>query len=147
MITYYTKESKFLVEKYNEIPYNILHKLNGPAIEYKDGRKEWRVNGKKHRLDGPAVTTNFGTKQWWVNGKLHRLNGPAIVWHNGDKEWWANGKRYRLDGPAIEFNDGCKYWYINDKELNKDEVEDWIKDNNINLKTKQHQVLFMVVFG
>jgi hypothetical protein len=46
-----------------------LHRLDGPAIEYKDGTKEWCVDGKCHRLDGPAVEYKNGTKEWWVNGK------------------------------------------------------------------------------
>ena len=55
---------------------------------------------------------------------LHRLDGPAVIWPNGSKEYW-----------------------INNKELNRKEVESWIKDNNINLKTKEHQALFMLKFG
>jgi len=123
MTTYYTKEGKFKVHS-GYISYDKLHRLDGPAIIFSSGTKKWWVNGKKHRLDGPAVTTNLGTKQWWVNGKKHRLDGPAIVWHNGDKEWWVNGKK-----------------------LNTKKVKAWIKNNNINLKTKQHQALFMVMFG
>jgi len=66
---------------------------------------------------------------------------------NGHKQWWLNGKIHRLDGPAVIWNDGLKHWYINDKRLDTNEVESWIKNNNINLKTKQHQVLFMLMFG
>jgi len=79
--------------------------------------------------------------------KLHKLDGPAIVCKDGDKEWWVNGNLHRIDGPAIEFNDGDKDWYINGKKLNIKKVEAWIKNNNINLKTKAHQVLFMLMFG
>jgi len=100
----------------------------------KDGKFEsdgnsipWR---KIHRVDGPAITDSFGTKQWWQNGEKHRLDGPAVI--------------YNLITT-------CPYnrvkWYINGKELNKKEVETWIKNNNINLKTKQHQALFMLRFG
>jgi len=56
--------------------------------------------------------------------KLHRLDGPAIVWYDGDKDWYINGKK-----------------------LNTKKVEAWIKNNNINLKTKAHQALFMLRFG
>lgn len=44
-----------------------------------------------HRLDGPAVVWVDGTKQWWVDGKPHRLDGPAVEWSSGVKEWAING--------------------------------------------------------
>jgi hypothetical protein len=45
------------------------HRLDGPAIEYADGSKEWRVDGKLHRLDGPAIEYTDGHKAWYVNGE------------------------------------------------------------------------------
>jgi hypothetical protein len=68
------------------------HRLDGPAIEWANGHKEWWVNGKLHRLDGPAIECANGDKAWWVDGKPHHLDGPAIEYANGDKEWWVNGK-------------------------------------------------------
>ena len=124
MITYHTKEGKFKSRAYTLIPFFELHKE-----------------------DGPAVVDIEGFKEWWINGVRHRLNGPAIIHKNGTKEWFINGKKHRLDGPAVEYKDGYKYWYINGKMLNTNEVEPWIKNNNINLKTKQHQALFMLKFG
>lgn len=75
---------------YNEK--NYLHRLDGPAIEYTDGSKEWYVEGKRHRLDGPAVEWADGYKEWWVEDKLHRLDGPARVWASGSKAWYVEGK-------------------------------------------------------
>jgi hypothetical protein len=43
------------------------HRLDGPAVEWSDGTKQWYINGKFHRLDGPAVEDDTGVKQWWVN--------------------------------------------------------------------------------
>ena len=44
-----------------------LHRLDGPAVDYVDGRKQWYKNGLRHRLDGPAVeVVNY--KDWWKNG-------------------------------------------------------------------------------
>ena len=71
-----------------------LHRLDGPAVEWENGTKDWQVNGKPHRLDGPAVEHTNGNKEWWVNGKLHRIDGAAIEWSNGDKEWWIEGAKY-----------------------------------------------------
>ena len=33
------------------------------------GSKEWRIGGKLHRLDGPAIEYRDGTKAWYINGK------------------------------------------------------------------------------
>jgi len=165
-ITYYTKEGKSTCADIDCVPLKKLHKLDGPAIEWKNNSEEWWINGKRHRLDGPAVIDKRGKfwyqkgnlhredgpaivrhnrdKEWWVNGKKHRSDGPAIIWADGDREWWQNGKLHRIDGPAVDCLFGTKEWYINDKKLNTNEVETWIKDNNINLKTKQHQALFML---
>jgi hypothetical protein len=49
-----------------------LHRLDGPAVEYEDGGKEWFQNGKRHRLDGPAVECIYGKKKWFKNGKLFK---------------------------------------------------------------------------
>ena len=70
-----------------------LHRLDGPAREWADGTKSWRVNGLLHRLDGPAFEEANGTKWWYVNGLLHRLDGPAVEGASGTKWWYVNGLR------------------------------------------------------
>ena len=74
-----------------------------------------------HREDGPAVEYSDGTKEWWVNGKPHRTDGPAVEFHDGHKEWWLNGSPHREDGPAVEGSKGYNAWYINGKQLTKAE--------------------------
>jgi hypothetical protein len=32
------------------------------------GTKRWYLNGKLHRLDGPAIEYSGGDKEWWLNG-------------------------------------------------------------------------------
>ena len=49
---------------------DILHRIDGPAAEYKNGYKEWYFEDKFHRVDGPAIEFVSGEKQWWLNGKL-----------------------------------------------------------------------------
>jgi len=72
-----------------------LHRLDGPAVEYENGGKEWWANDMLHRLDGPAIEYSDGHKEWWLNGKLHRLDGPAVVFPDGvTKQWWIEGCRY-----------------------------------------------------
>jgi hypothetical protein len=78
----------------------LLHREDGPAIEYTTGCKVWYQNGVRHREDGPAVMYRNNHKEWWVNGKLHRKDGPAIERSSGVKEWWFNGLRHREDGGA-----------------------------------------------
>ena len=48
---------------------NQLHRINGPAIEWASGRKEWWQNGQRHRTDGPAIEWASGRKDWFINGK------------------------------------------------------------------------------
>jgi len=79
------------------------------VVEYANGEKQWRLNGKLHRVDGPAWEWFDATKEWWLNGKLHRVNGPAVEWINGTNDWYLNDKRiYRLEpiGEYILIDDG-----------------------------------------
>ena len=91
----------------------LLHREDGPAIEWTDGTKHWYRNGQLHRENGPAVEWANGTKEWYRNGQLHRKDGPAVEWTNGKKYWYRNGEFHREDGPAIEWADGDKEWYHN----------------------------------
>jgi len=47
----------------------ILHRLDGPAIEFADGDRYWFVDGRRHRLDGPACELADGDRYWYVDGK------------------------------------------------------------------------------
>jgi hypothetical protein len=66
-------------------------------IEYKvkvwPKGKEWWLNGVLHREDGPAIEWANGSKEWWLNGKPHREDGPAAEYADGRKEWYLNGDR------------------------------------------------------
>jgi hypothetical protein len=94
------------------------------------GTKSWYLNGLLHREDGPAIEYANGTKFWYLNDEPHREDGPAIEYADGTKYWYLNGDRHRIDGPAIEYADGTKYWYLNDKELPEEEF-------NARTKTKE----------
>jgi hypothetical protein len=69
-----------------------------------DGTKRWYQYGVLHRENGPAVEYPGGTKYWYLNGKCHRTDGPALIWVNADGSWdeyyFKNGKIHRTDGPA-----------------------------------------------
>jgi len=58
------------------------------------GDKFYFENGILHRLDGPAIEFKSGVKYWINMGELHRENGPAIVDEkNRVKEYWIRGRR------------------------------------------------------
>ncbi len=64
---------------------------NGLEID-KFGNKYWYKNDLLHRKDGPAIEYADGEKYWWINGKLHREDGPAIEGLESPNmsEWWFN---------------------------------------------------------
>jgi hypothetical protein len=77
----------------------------------KDGNKfcyKDRVRTILHRLDGPAIEWADESKEWCIDGKRHRLNGPAVEWADGSGEWYIDGKRLTEDqfddltAPTIE---------------------------------------------
>ena len=53
---------------YKDNKFTVLHRLDGPAVEYTDGSKFWYKDGEQHRLDGPAVIYANGASYWVVDG-------------------------------------------------------------------------------
>ena len=87
----YIKTSKYGTTRYfKDKAKTILHREDGPAVEYDNGERAWYVDGKLHRTDGPAIEYADGSKAWYVNDKLHRIDGPAVEYAKGDKAWWIN---------------------------------------------------------
>lgn len=58
--------------------HGLLHRENGPAIEWSDGTRWWCKKGKFHRCDGPAVESSSGRKEWWVDGKMQKALGSSL---------------------------------------------------------------------
>lgn len=58
--------------------------------------KEWYKNGKLHREDGPAIEYSNGKKEWWIEDARHRVDGPACEYSSGYKEWWINKCVYNV---------------------------------------------------
>jgi hypothetical protein len=48
---------------------DLLHREDGPAIEWIDGGKSYYQRGQRHRLDGPAIEYVRGAKWWYFHGK------------------------------------------------------------------------------
>ena len=50
---------------------DVLHRTDGPAIEWPNGVEEWYYNGERHREDGPAfVCPDYidGETVWYWHG-------------------------------------------------------------------------------
>ena len=123
-----TVDSKGTIIWYKDSDRKILHRENGPAVEFADGYKEWRLNGELHREDGPAIERADVYKAYYINGKRHREDGPAIERPDGFKAYYINGKLHRETGPAIEGADGYKEWWLNGKHITEKEYLQRVKE-------------------
>jgi hypothetical protein len=104
-----------------------FHRIDGPAIEWKNGSEEYYLSGKRHREDDYAVLMkddagNVRYTQWWRFGKLHRTDGPAIILADGSEEWYLDGIRHRVGGPAFTRRDSSGEII----------VEQWFTDGRLN---------------
>lgn len=64
----YTVTNKLGKFYYSDKARTILHRKNGPAIEYKDSEaKEWYLKGSFQRWNREALEFNEA-KQYWLNG-------------------------------------------------------------------------------
>src|SRR5690606_40632873 len=57
----------------------FLHRKDGPAIIYPDGRKEWWVNGILNKIYDYGVTV-------WVRNNVIHNSGPAIEYYDRSEE-------------------------------------------------------------
>ena len=55
---------------YKDKEMTILHREDGPAIEWRIGSKEWWIDGARHREDGPAIERESGYNSWYLNGRV-----------------------------------------------------------------------------
>jgi len=90
---------------------------NGLIIS-NNGVKRYWLNDLLHREDGPAVEYNNGYKAWYLYGERHREgNLPAIEFANGDKSYFIHGEYHREDGPAFHTATGetgrMSHYYLN----------------------------------
>lgn len=105
----------------------MLHREDGPALEnIVNGTFTWYYYGMVHRINGPAIEWSDGSEEWYQNGKRHRLDGPAMIHTDGSTEWWVDDNRHRLDGPAYEYFLGkTKAWFIDGNYI----PDEWVKEN------------------
>jgi len=97
--------------------------VDGPAIEWADGHKEWYLHGKLHRDNGPAVEFADGDKFWYLDEvrlteeqwKTKLKNKVIKKVYDDRVEYTLDGKLHREDGPAVEYANGAKMWYLHGK--------------------------------
>ena len=110
---YYNGEYKMY---YKDPNLRIVHRVDGPAIEYADGSEAWYLNNQLHRVGGPAITLSLTS-----NKPFYTME---IALHAGDKAWYQNDELHRTDGPAVERHNGQKLWYINGNKLSPKEIKE-----------------------
>jgi len=54
------------------------HRTNGPAVEDRDGEKQWHFHGKRHREGGPAMEMPDGFCIWFLLGKEHGTSRGSV---------------------------------------------------------------------
>lgn len=90
---------------WEQLPPEVTH--NYEFVETKkQGRMYFNEEGLVHRVGEPALEHKNGVKEWWVKGKSHRLDGPAIESPNGNS-WWVNNiesERPDLCEKAVQLN-------------------------------------------
>lgn len=68
--------------------------MNNIKTVYENRIEYTNENGLLHRVDGPAIEWNNGDKSYFLNGMRHRTDGPAMVSHNGVFAWYLDGEVY-----------------------------------------------------
>jgi hypothetical protein len=117
-----------------------LHREDGPARIFSDGRQEWWKDGELHREDGPAIDYLDTLKEWWVDGERHRIGGPALIYSSAE-EWWVNNKLHRLNGPAVVDSDGRQGWHLNGKYLGLDDEGFWALWDLLDEEQREDEIL------
>ena len=77
--------------------------MSNPKVD-EHGAYWYNEKGQLHRVDGPAIEWVNGDKEWHLNEKRHREDGPAVEWKDGSKYWYLNG----LKCSEQEFNEKMK---------------------------------------
>jgi hypothetical protein len=62
-----------------------------------NGNRVWtNPAGKVHRVDGPAVEYSNGLKEWWLHDNIYRTDGPAIERGDGTFIWRFGNKKTKM---------------------------------------------------
>lgn len=95
-----------------------VHRVDGPALEDKEGTLGWYTHGRLHRVDGPAITASDGRGSWYKDGVLHRTD-VCVMEHvdsKGVRQWSFYGVHesflYRFGSPPAVLGDGSVLWVV-----------------------------------
>jgi len=81
---------------YQQLSINLSKVPSVPdGVYYIAGEKVYIKKGKKDRLNGPAVERKNGYKAWYHDGVLDRKGKPAVIHPDGREEYWEKGKRLK----------------------------------------------------
>lgn len=77
------------------------------------------------------------------------MKEQPVCYDDGMIKYWylqSKGETYwhREDGPAFEDIDGSRHWWINDVQLPAKEVETWLEENKVDLKTNEGQMALIL---
>jgi hypothetical protein len=75
------------------IDYAESKKITG-CLRLKREAFYWYKEGKLHRIDGPAIEYRNGTKFWYLKGLMHRIDGPACEYSDGRIAWHIEGEEF-----------------------------------------------------
>ncbi len=88
--------------EWRDLKTNLLHRIEGPAVEWVYGDKLWYQNGDLHRTDGPAAEYSSGNKQYFIEGVLFTeqefksRTQPVSTQSCAGKVIEVDGKKYKL---------------------------------------------------
>lgn len=100
------------VRKDSEIPDDFTGLVITPS-----GTKKYFKDGLLHREDGPAIEWSTGAESWYYEGVRHRADGPAFkLSEDGKRNWWLNGEETSAHEVFEQMTDDQKEkaaWEIN----------------------------------
>jgi hypothetical protein len=68
-----------------------------------DGSIEWHdAQGRLHRTNGPARVFSNGRREWFRHGYLHRKGGPAVIELDGRRIWFQEGEKIREEAGSAK---------------------------------------------
>jgi hypothetical protein len=65
--TLYVLRISYSTRYYKDKDHTILHREDGPALEYSKGSLLWLQNDNYHRMDGPSAIDPDGFREWFID--------------------------------------------------------------------------------
>ena len=91
------------------------------VVTYSDGTKMYYKNNLLHRVDGPAIERADGNWEYYYEGKKHRIDGPAIYSEYDDEGFYIEGISYWTKS---KFNEAAQIWVQKNRDSQIDKILD-----------------------